>query len=148
MARKKRAPRSAPRLGKQPPRYRFFLNPYTDARFTTCPQCGSKTRVRKLPLVIHIDPLQLVSLNKTCRYCPLCDLLIAHQDELEAWLAAFFGQHRPEIVGNDYLVVGTEDRADWQRGVHTPLSTQEVLEYLHDFIDVVRFEPAPRWGPA
>ena len=148
MGRQERAPRSAPRLGKQPPRYRFFLNPYTDVRFTTCPQCGSKTRVRKLPLVIHIDPLQLVALNKTCRYCPPCDLLIAHQDELEAWLAAFFGQHKPEIVGNDYLVVGTEDRTDWRRGVRTPLSTGEALEYLHDFIEVVRLEPAPRWGPA
>jgi hypothetical protein len=102
----------------------------------------------KLPLVIHIDPLQLVALNKTCRYCPPCDLLIAHRDELEAWLAAFFGQHEPEIVGNDYLVVGTEDRPDWRRGVHTPLSTGEALECLHDFIEVVRFEPAPRWGPA
>src|SRR5215218_7671086 len=87
MARRSRASGGVPRLGKQPPRYRFFLNPYTDARFTTCPQCGEKTRVRKLPLVIHIDPMQLVALNKTCRYCPRCDLLIAHQDELEAWLA-------------------------------------------------------------
>ncbi len=40
-------------LGKQPPRYRFFLNPYRDARFTTCPQCGLKTRQRQCPLVIH-----------------------------------------------------------------------------------------------
>ena len=107
MARRRtRAGRSVPRLGKQPPRYRFFLNPYTDVRFTTCPQCCGKTRQRKLPLVIHVDPLQLVALNKTCRYCPACDLLIAHQDELEAWLTAFFSEHRPEIVGNDYLLLG------------------------------------------
>ena len=113
MARRSRASGGVRRLGTQPPRYRFFPNPYTDARFTTCPQCGEKTRVRKLPLVIHIDPMQLVALNKTCRYCPRCDLLIAHQDELEAWLAAFFGHHEPELVGNSYLVVGTEDRAAW-----------------------------------
>ena len=106
-----------PRLGKQPPRYRF-LNPHTDVHFTTCPQCRGKTRQRKLPLVIHIDPTQLVALNKTCWYCPYCDLLIAHQDELEAWLAAFFTEHQPEIVGNDYLVIGTEDRVDWLHGVH------------------------------
>jgi len=87
--------------------------------------------------VIHSDPMQLVALNKTCRYCPPCDLLIAQQDEIEAFLAAFFGQHQPEIVGNDYLVVGTEDRADWLRGVRTSLSTQEALECLHDFIEVV-----------
>ena len=147
MARKKRAPQAIPRLGKRPPRYRFFLNPYSDARFTSCPQCGAKMRSRKLPLVIHIDPLHLMALNKTCRYCPACDLLIAHQDDLEAFMAAYFGEHRPEIVGNKYLVVGTEDRADWLRGVHTPLAIRDALEYLHDFADVVRFEPAPRWGP-
>ena len=142
------APRALPRLGKQPPRYRFFLNPYADVRFTCCPQCGAQTRVRKLPLVIHLDPRQLVALNKTCRYCPSCDLLIAHQDELEAWLAAFFGVHQPGLVGNDYLVVGTEDRADWKRGVDTPLAARAALACLHDFAEVVRFEPAPRWGPA
>ena len=60
MARRSRPSGRVPRLGKQPPRHRFFLNPYTDVRFTTCPQCGGKTRVRKLPLVIHIDPAQLV----------------------------------------------------------------------------------------
>jgi hypothetical protein len=148
MARRSRAPGDVRRLGKQPPRYRFFLNPYTDARFTTCPQCGEKSRVRKLPLVIHIDPMQLVALNKTCRYCLRCDLLIAHQDELEAWLAAFFGHRQPEVVGNSYLVVGTEDRAAWRRGTHTPLTLAEMLGHLHDFVEVVRFEPTPRWGRA
>src|SRR3989442_6491365 len=122
MARRTRASRSAPRLGKQAPRYRFFLNPYTDVRFTTCPQCSGKTKVRKLPLVIHIDPMQLVALNKTCRYCPRCDLLIAHQDELEAWLAGVFGQQKPEIVGNHYLVVGTDDRGRWRRRTRTQLT--------------------------
>ena len=76
------------RLGKQPPRYRFFLNPYTDVRFTLCPQCSRRTRARKLPLVIHVEPQDLVALNKTCRYCGACDLLIAHQDELTVALGA------------------------------------------------------------
>jgi hypothetical protein len=145
MAIRSRARRSAVRLGKQPPRYRFFLNPYTDVRFMTCPQCLGKTRQRKLPLVIHIEPLQLVALNKTCRYCPRCDLLIAHQDQLEAWLAAFFTEHRPEIVGNEYLVLGTEDRADWLRGVHTPVSPVKAFEQMHNFREVVRFTPPQRW---
>jgi hypothetical protein len=145
MSKRPRASQETPRLGKQPPRYRFFLNPYTDVRFTNCPQCGKKMRQRKLPLAIHIDPMHLIALNKTCRYCPTCDLLIAHQDEIEAFLAAFFGEQRPEIVGNDYLVVGTEDRADWRRGMETPLSIEEALACLHDFAEVVRFEPAPRW---
>ncbi len=98
--------------------------------------------------VIHMEPLQLVVLNKTCRYGPSCDLLIAHQDELEAWLAAFFKDLRPEIVGNYYLVLGTLDRADWLTGARIPRFPQEAFECLHDFRDVVGFTPPQRWGPA
>src|SRR4051794_1604047 len=111
MPRRSRPARTSRRLGKQPPRYRFFLNPYSDARFTSCPKCGGKTRVRKLPLVIHVDPAHMIALNKTCKFCPYCDLLIAHQDEIEGFLAAYFGQNQPDVVGNDYLVLGTADRA-------------------------------------
>jgi hypothetical protein len=47
--------RSKPRLGKLPPLYKLFLNPYTDVRFTSsCPGCSGKTRQRKLPLAIHV----------------------------------------------------------------------------------------------
>jgi len=148
MPRRKKADRSLPRLGKLPPRYRFFLNPYSDARFTSCPECGAKTRVRKVPLVIHVNPTQSLTLNKTCRLCPRDDLLIAHQDELEAFLASYFGQTRPEVVGNDYLVLGTMDRPVWRQGMKTPPLIGDLRELLHDFRDYVRFEPAPRWGPA
>lgn len=133
------------RMGKQPPRYRFFLNPYPDIRFTSCPQCRRKTRQRKLPLMIHIDPLTPVALHKTCRFCPSCDLLIAHQDELEAVLTALFTTHKPEVVGNEYLVLGTMDRTEWRRGLTTPLTIQEMVAVLHDFRGVVRLEPAA-WG--
>jgi hypothetical protein len=129
-----------PRLGKQPPRYRFFLNPYLEWRCTVCPQCHAKTRQRKIPVVIHVDPLHPIALNKTGRYCPGCDLLIVHQDELEALLAAFFTEHHPAVLGNDYLALGTLDRADWQRGTQAPLPIQEMVEHLHDFKDVLQFE--------
>jgi len=61
--------------------------------------------------MIHVEPMQLLSLNKTCRYCPHCDLLIAHQDDVEHFLASFFMEQKPEVIGNDYLVIGTLDRA-------------------------------------
>ncbi len=144
MPRGRDKPAKPRRLGKQPPRYRFFLNPYADVRFTTCPQCGRRTNQRKLPLVIHVDPLNPVSINKTCRYCPTCDLLIAHKHEVEEQLALLFTRHDPALIGNDYLVVGTQDRAVWRRGMQTPLTIQEMLESLHDFEEVVRFEPAYR----
>ncbi len=105
----KKDEKNKPRLGKRPPRYRFFLNPYQDARFSKCPQCENKMGQRKLPLFIHIDPKQPLLLNKTCRYCPHCDLLIAHQDELEEVISRVFSVLNPEVVGNNYLVIGSLD---------------------------------------
>ena len=136
-----------PRLGRQTPRYQFFLNPYQDARFTRCPKCEVKTRQKKLPLVIHVNDWGMFVLNKTCRFCPGCHLPIVHQDDLEAYLTAFFEQHAPEVVGSDYLVIGTVDRPDWKRGTHTPMGTDEMIDCLHDFKDVLQFEVTPRWIP-
>jgi len=136
-----------PRLGKQPPRHTFFLNPYIDARFTKCPKCEGKMGQKKLPLVIHVDGWGLVSLNKTCRFCSRCNLLIAHKDEIEPLLAQLFEQQNRKVIGNEYLVVGTLDRADWKRGVSGKITTEEMLKALHDFNDVVQFKFVGGWRP-
>ncbi|RLC70155.1 MAG: hypothetical protein DRI52_07620 [Chloroflexi bacterium] len=138
-----------PRIGKLPPKYIFVLNPYTDARFTRCPGCGKKTKLRKVPLFIHVDPMNPVVLGKTCRYCPDCDLLIVHQDELEVQLAALFAEHDPTLIGNDYLVIGTVERRAWREGMKQPKSIPEMLEHLHDFKEVRTVEVQPAgWYPA
>jgi hypothetical protein len=129
------------KLGKQPQRHRFFLNPYEDVRFSRCPRYEGKTRLRKFSLVIHVEPLNPVILNKTCRYCPVCDLIIAHQDEIEAQLYALFSERASAIVGNEYLVMGTVDREVWQRGRQTPMSPSRLLDHLHVFKEVLQFEP-------
>jgi len=141
------ANRKETRIGKLPPRYTFILNPYTDARFTRCPGCDQKMKQRKLPLFIHVDPMNPVVLNKTCRYCPDCDLLIVHQDELEAQLAALFAGHDPSLIGNDYLVLGTVERQAWREGMEQPKDIPEMLEHLHDFKEVHTIRPAG-WYPA
>jgi hypothetical protein len=133
------------RLGKQPARYRFFLNPYRDARFSTCPQCSNKTGQRKLPLFIHIEPEQPLLLNKTCRYCLYCDLLIAHKNELDEIITRVFTVLNPEIVGHKYLVIGTLDRADWKRIDQQKLPIQDSIEALHDFKEAVMFKPMGGW---
>ena len=135
-------------LGIQPARFSFFLNPYPDMRFTACPRCRTKTRLRKVPLVIHVDPHHPFVLNKSCRYCDTCDLLIVHQDELEAQMVVFYATHVPEAVGNEYLVLGTFDRSDWQRGRQTPHTIQTMLDNLHDFREVLKFEIRQGWLPA
>ena len=127
-------------LGKLHPRYDFFLNPYDDLRFTSCPKCNAKTSHRKLPLVIWVDPHYPVSLNYTCLYCQTCDLLIAHQNEIEDLLAKIFHARAPEVVGNDYTVIGTMEKSTWKQGVQKPLDFQSMPENLHDFNQVLKFK--------
>ena len=91
-------------------KYKFFLNPYTDQAFTRCPKCENKTKVRKLIFFIHVEPSQPVILNKTAKYCPYCELIIANKDELENMLYFIVEKINPEIIGNKYIVGGTIDK--------------------------------------
>jgi thiol-disulfide isomerase/thioredoxin len=136
------------RLGKLPPRHIFILNPYTDARFTRCPMCEEKTKLRKFALFVHVDPMSPVVLGKTCRYCPPCDLLIVHKDELEEQLVALFVEHNPDLIGNDYMVMGTVERKVWREGIKHPKPIKEIMENLHDFEEVRTIERRlPGWYP-
>ncbi len=135
-------------LGKLKPEHTFFLNPYSDARFTRCPQCGKPTKIRKFPFAIHIDPRVLMTLNMSGPYCPKCDLIILHRDNVESLLTAAFVQRDPSIVGNDYLIVGTVERTYWRKASTQGGSYQELFDNLHDFKQVVTFEPARyAWMP-
>jgi len=119
----------------------FFLNPYQDAGFTKCPKCQTKTKIRKFPLVIHIDPQQLFVLNKKCRYCTRCDLIIARKSELESLIAAAFEQLNPQIIGNGYLVMGVAERSDWREDKKGRMSQGQTIERMLVFEDVWNFEP-------
>jgi hypothetical protein len=129
-------------------RHSFFLNPYSDCAFTKCPKCDSKTKLRKFPLVIHIEPKQLFLLNKQCKYCPSCDLIIAKKQEIEPLMAATFIQTNPQIVGNNYIVIGTVDKKDWKEGDKNLLSPSEMIGRVYIFKDVWNFEVIPAgWYP-
>ncbi|MBA7619310.1 hypothetical protein ES703_26648 [subsurface metagenome] len=123
----------------------FFLNPYEDAAFTKCPKCDGKTMVRKFPLVIHIEPSQIFLLNKKCRYCTNCDLIITWKSELESLMAAGFENKSPEIIGNDYLVMGTLEKHHWRQRDRVAKDSNEVIELMYVFKDVLNFEPIPAW---
>jgi hypothetical protein len=64
---------------------------------------------------------------------------------VEHFLASFFIEQKPEVVGNDYLVVGILERATWKRGTQQQMTLQEMLEALHDFKEVVRFKLTGGW---
>ncbi len=143
--------RDRPRFGRLPPRYAFALNPYEDVRFSKCPQCYEPTRLRKFALLIYIERFGLLSQGKTCRCCPGCELLIVHQDELEAQLATGLWERAPEVIGNDYFVVGTVERKIWRRGLRQPqaLSFEELRRHTADFKTILEIEYEPGgWYPS
>lgn len=127
------APAKKLQFGELPPHYGFMLNPYPDERLSRCPLCEQKTGQRKLPLLIHIDPRNLIALNYTCRYCENCDLLLAHKHEIEHLLTGLFRQYDPEVVGNDYLIIGTVEKSTWREGVEQPKVMGEMLPHASDF---------------
>ncbi len=128
MAQKKR-----PKFGQLAFKYHFSLNPYPSLRFSKCPDCERKTGQRKLPLLIHVDPDHLLSINYTNRYCTECDMLIGHKDEIEHHLTGVFSHLAPQDIGNDYLIMGTVEKKIWRQGLEQPQSVDETIRNAHDF---------------
>lgn len=145
MAKKKR-----PQFGNLPPQHRFILNPYPDARLTSCPSCNKRTGQRKRALMIHIDPNQMVALNYTCRYCKECDLLIAHKHEIEHLLATMMKMRAPEFIGNNYLIIGILEQKAWKAAMQQERGVAEMLDYVSDFAehyDELRVTETGWFGP-
>lgn len=124
-------------------KHKFFLNPYSDCAFTKCPKCETKTKIRKFSLVIHIEPQQLFLLNKQCKYCTKCDLIIVKKQEIESLMSASMIKENPQIIGNNYLVIGTLERQDWKQGNQGLLSSKEIIERVYVFEDEWEFEVIP-----
>lgn len=130
-------------MGGLPPRYQFVLNPYTRERFTKCPSCGALTRIRKVPLVVHVEQSEgprLVLLNKACRLCVLCDTLVVDRVELESVIIA--AGPSPTDRPLDYVVLGTIDRRIWRQGLRGDVELPDIREHMADFkkylkVDVV-----------
>ena len=59
--------------------------------------------------------------------------MIVHQDELEHWLAVSFQERTTEIIGNEYFVLGTVDKATWRKQKKESIPMGELAAYLHDF---------------
>jgi hypothetical protein len=139
----------AKRKAGQKPRHRFVFNQFSDIRCTRCPRCEVLTKLRKMPLLVQVEPQQLVPLQKAVRYCPACDLLVVHQDELERELAGVAHEGRPELLGQPYYVRGTLDAADWKQITKEPLSPEELLARYFPFREVLELQVSRSgWFPA
>jgi hypothetical protein len=87
----------------------------------------------------RIIRLCVMSIPSQARHTPLPG------DDVEHFLASFFTEQKPEVVGNDYLVLGTLDRPAWKRGTQQQMTLQEMLKALHDFKEVVTFKVTGGW---
>lgn len=119
-------------FGLSEPEYNYLLNPYPELRFTKCPVCEGKKGQRKLPLVIHVDPQNLINLNYTHRYCRRCNTLIGHKHEIEQLLLDLFSQHNQDVVGNRYVIIGTMEMKAWREELNRQLSVSEARAHIHD----------------
>ena len=60
-------------------------------------------------------------------------------------MAASFEDKKPEIVGNEYLVIGTLQKRDWRARDRIGEDSQETIKRMLVFKDVLNFEPMPTW---
>src|SRR3989338_3578308 len=119
----------------QKEKYYFFLNPYTDSSFTRCPKCDNKTKIKKLPLAILLEKKKIIFiLNKTCKFCAYCELIIAKKCELDSIVSKFLGLNN--ITKDDYFVMGTQDKAVYLEGLNKRLIKENPLEGVSVFKNV------------
>lgn len=135
------------RMGALPPRYSFLLNPHVRERFTKCPSCDASTRIRKLPLVVHVEHSggpRLVLLNKTCRLCVICETLIVDRLALENVIIA--AGLSTTVKPLDYVVLGTIDPRTWRQGLGGDAEIPDIREHMADFKKHLKVDVVPaRW---
>src|SRR5512140_2691364 len=71
---------------------------------------------------------------------------LPRHDVLEAELAATIGQQKPDLLGNNYRVLGTFDSKPWRQGLHgeaPPL--EQAMPALQPFREALTLPPL-RWG--
>jgi hypothetical protein len=129
------------RMGALAPRYSLVLNPHAAARFSSCPQCKTKTRLRKIPLVIHVDGAGLFVLRKTCRLCLACEMLLVHQNEIEPLIEARAGRAVSPTEG--YFILGTVEPGVWRRRLSGGVALDELVQYMADFKAYLRVDYTP-----
>jgi hypothetical protein len=87
-----------------------------------------------------------VLLRKTCRLCLACEMLIAHEFELNEEI------HRVAARSDgdgEYLVLGTLGSGTWRAGIRESISLEQVKLDMADFMAYMKIDITPRqWAPA
>jgi len=63
-------------------------------------------------------------------------------------MTEIFSESHPDVVGNEYLVIGTVETKVWRDGMIEPLKIEEILEHTADIRDhlVLHYERRG-WAP-
>lgn len=80
-------------------------------------------------------------LGKTCRLCVVCEVLIAHEQEITPLLVAS-GVAASNPAPN-YLVLGTVAARVWRVGIARGVSLETVKESMADFKEYLRVDVTP-----
>lgn len=130
--------------------YYFYLNPYNEHGFSCskCPKCGGKTKIKKIPLVIMLKKGEAtLNLNKTCKYCPHCELLIAKKCEIESFLEQFEEVYNRDT--SDFFVIGTMERRIFAKsdgkGPIKVEESKEAFDAITPFKNVWNFKITGGW---
>jgi hypothetical protein len=131
-------------------KYYFYLNPFDEHGLSCsrCPKCEGKTKIKKIPLAIVMEKANAaLNLNKTCRFCPYCELLIAKKSEIESFLQQFKEVYL--IDTSDFYVVGTMDRKIFNKtNGKGPMNTgesKEACDAITPFKNVWNFKITGGW---
>lgn len=62
-------------------------------------------------------------------------------------MAQIFSERAPEVVGDDYLVIGTFERDYWKQGLENPNPSEDLLANLHGFKQYLNFKLVGGWLP-
>lgn len=130
------------------PKYKFYLNSYDFYKWSRCLECDGKTKLRKFCLVIHYEEkkknfMQLISLNKSCKFCPYCELIIGQKSELDELLDQIITFLNLKFNPKNYIVFGTMEKKDWKKSQDESLSQKEAIKLVHRFKDILEFEIRP-----
>ncbi|MBI2410403.1 MAG: hypothetical protein HYV32_00710 [Candidatus Kerfeldbacteria bacterium] len=132
-------------IGKLNRKYYFALNKHDNYKVTTCPKCNKQTFKKKIPLFMFIKDHGFIILGITCIYCAKCKLIITNQSELESYLVSLFEKINPNIIGNEYFVVGTMDLKEWKKRINNDekRSLEQEVEFISDFKGLLELNYQP-----
>jgi hypothetical protein len=80
-------------------------------------------------------------LGKTCRLCVVCEVLIAHEQEVTPLLVA--SGIATSIAAPNYLVLGIAAARVWRSGIARGVSLEAFRESMTDFNEYLRVNVAP-----